>query len=287
MIFRRAQHAERVSKQLRQRRATDEAGDEQWKIVYKHNRRCFTGKARACKAKEHSEALRQSCSVGEVKNIPADDNQKQRQNMPHRCGDVLDLLFEQPLDTKKHVEIQAPEHKVPACTMPQSRQRPDDEQVQIYMPAVAAQRNVDVIAKEGAERDMPSAPELRDRARDIRQSEVLRVFEPENAAKADRHVGVAGKIEVDLKREQDHAQPHAKRCSGGELPVENLACDFARTVGQQHLFAQADAEARHAVENIFMAGRALFDLLFHVAVAHNRPGDELREQTHIQQKPPV
>ena len=70
------------------------------------------------------------------------------------------LLFEQPLNTQQHEKIQSPQHKVPARAVPEARERPDDEEIQIDMLAVAAERYVDIIPEERAERNVPPSPEF-------------------------------------------------------------------------------------------------------------------------------
>ena len=63
----------------------------------------------------------------------------------------------------KYEEIKPPEYKIPAGAMPQSRQEPDKKEVGNgagNTVAVAAQRDVDIIAEEGAKGDMPTAPEF-------------------------------------------------------------------------------------------------------------------------------
>ena len=86
-----------------------------------------------------------------IEHVPADQNQQQRQNMAHGLWNFGKLLFEQPLNTQQHEKIQSPQNEVPARAVPEARERPDDEEVQVDMPAVAAERYVDIIPKKRAQ----------------------------------------------------------------------------------------------------------------------------------------
>ena len=66
--------------------------------------------------------------------------------------------------------------------------------------AVAAQRNVEVVAQEAAERHVPAAPEVAHRQGAVGRVEVERDAQAEHQRQADRHVGIAGEVEVDLQR---------------------------------------------------------------------------------------
>ena len=95
--------------------------------------------------------------------------------------------------------------------MPQTRQRPDDKQVQIHVFPVAAERYVDIIPEERAERNVPPSPEFGNGFCRIRQTEVLHERKAEDFPETDCHVGVAGKIEVDLEHVGEHAEQDAHR----------------------------------------------------------------------------
>ena len=77
--------------------------------------------------------------------------------------------------------------------------------------AVAAERDVEVVAEPGRQRDVPAPPELGEALRDVRVVEVLEEAEPEHPAEPDRHVRVAGEVEVDLERVAERAEPGERR----------------------------------------------------------------------------
>src|SRR6185436_8831964 len=98
---------------------------------------------------------------------------------------------EQPVQT-------APKDKIPRRTMPQPTKQHRYNQVcaasRRSLP-VAAQSDIDMIAQEAAECDVPASPELGDVSCLVRRREVEREMHVENAGQPDRHVGVAGEVE--------------------------------------------------------------------------------------------
>ncbi len=166
--------------------------------------------------------------------------------------------------------------------MPQPAQQHDDRQVCVSaVPAlaVAAQGNVEVIAKPGGQRNMPSSPELGDRLADVGRVEVLGEHEPHHQPQADRHVGVGRKVEVDLEGIGDGADPGV----GGadRTGVEAHVRDLAAGVGQHHLLGQAHREQRYAPAELLEGVRPLAQLIVDFLKADDRPGDKLREHRHV------
>ena len=82
-------------------------------------------------------------------------------------------LFEQD-ESKQH---HAPEDKIPACPVPEAGEKPHDCEREYragIAVAAAAERDVDIVAKPCAERDVPAAVELAHRARGVGQVKVAR-----------------------------------------------------------------------------------------------------------------
>ena len=75
------------------------------------------------------------------------------------------------------------------------------------MLLVAAERNIYIIAEKAAKRHVPPTPELRHRFGNIRIVEVFREAKAENFAESDRHIAVAGKIEIQLDNVHKAAKP--------------------------------------------------------------------------------
>ena len=105
--------------------------------------------------------------------------------------------------------------------------------------------------------------------------EILREHETQHQSEADRHVGVAAEIEVNLERIGDHAVPRIEKSRRGG--VEDRVRDLAARIGQQDLFRQAEAEERDAAREAGQRVLALLQLRGDVGEAEDRAGDELRE----------
>ena len=88
--------------------------------------------------------------------------------------------------------------------MPQAGEQPyhgDVEKLAAPAAAVAAQRDVHIIAEPGAERHVPAPPEFRHAGGDVWVVEVFLELETYHPPEADGHVGIAGEVKVDLQRE--------------------------------------------------------------------------------------
>src|SRR5205814_9841154 len=110
------------------------------------------------------------------------------------------------------------------------------------MPA-AAKRNVEIVAQEVRQRDVPAAPKVTQVGRKIRPAKILRQQEAEQQRGADRHLGIGGEIEEELKRECKRRGPgfaeieHALRALREELIDRR-----SKPIREQHLLAEADRE---------------------------------------------
>ena len=134
---------------------------------------------------------------------------------------------------------------------------------------------------------MPAAPEVDDVDRLVGGVEVDRQADAEHPAEADRHVGIAGEVEVQLEGVGQRPAPGLEQgrfvatVGGGEhrRGVDRDA------VGQDHLLEQPDGEDRQAdreVVQIDPIGAVLGELRDHLAVVNDRPGDQLRKEGHEQ-----
>ena len=172
--------------------------------------------------------------------------------------------------------------------MPEAGQQPDDEDVTDMLERadpVAAQRDVHIVPEEGAEGNMPPAPELRDTFGDIGIVEILEKAETENAAHADGHVGIAAEIEIDLEGVGNCHEPAAPE--GHIARGHQLIGDDAAGVGQQHLLGKADEKSQEAFVHILGPDLTALQCRFNVGVIDDGAGNQLGEETHIHQKPSV
>ena len=115
-------------------------------------------------------------------------------------------------------------------------------------PARAAERDVDVVAEPGRQRDVPAPPEVGRAAREIRMVEVLGQLEPEPARRAARDVGVGGEVRVDLDREGEHAGPEDVERRIRQR--EDLVGDHADVVGDDELLEEAPADQDEAAARL-------------------------------------
>src|SRR5919204_113513 len=133
-------------------------------------------------------------------------------------------------DDQERPMEQAPHDEIPARAVPQSAEEEHRHEIAVHptrADAIAAERHVQIVAKPRRQRDVPPAPEFLHGACDVRPAEVLREPEPKHPAQADRHVRVAGEIEVNLKRVANDAEPRER---GREL-VRRHRKDLVRRFG--------------------------------------------------------
>ncbi len=97
----------------------------------------------------------------------------------------------------------APEHERPGGPVPEPAEQHRDHQVAVgasRAAAVAAERDVEVVAQEARQGHVPAPPEVAEAGRPVGAVEVLREDEAHQQRQPDRHVGVAGEVAVDLRR---------------------------------------------------------------------------------------
>ena len=99
-----------------------------------------------------------------------------------------------------------------------------------------------------------------------------------NQRHADRHVGIAGEIEIELERVGQHADPGL--IERWRVGAEGLRYQRLDAVGQAGLLEQADGEDDQAAQDQMRIGAFCFgalELRNHVPVMQDRPGDQMRE----------
>ena len=94
--------------------------------------------------------------------------------------------------------------------MPQTSDRHGQQQIAVSCEraaAIAAHRDVEVVADPARQGQVPAPPEVLDAARQIGVVEVFREMEAEHLADADGHRAVAGEVEEQLQRVGAAANP--------------------------------------------------------------------------------
>ncbi len=95
----------------------------------------------------------------------------------------------------------------------------------------------------------------------------------------DGHVGVAGEVEVDLEGVGQHSEPGQRRRR--RVGLEDQVGDRADVVGDQDLLREADREVAETAGAQVVRGDPLAKLIGEIAIAHDRPGDQLREECDV------
>ena len=112
---------------------------------------------------------------------------------------------------------------------------------------VAAERNVEIVAQELRQRHVPAPPEIDDVDGLVRRIEIERQKDAEHQRNADRHVRVAGEIEIELEGVGERADPGLieRRC-GRAKGERNKRLD---AIGETGLLEQADPENDQAAQD--------------------------------------
>ena len=113
-----------------------------------------------------------------------------------------ELVQEELLKQDEHAPINAPQHEVPSCPMPDTGKSPYHHGIEDKawgLDAVATKRDVDIVAKEPTERHVPTSPELGGALREVGVVEVPGVIEAHHLAKTDGHIRIAREIKVNLE----------------------------------------------------------------------------------------
>ena len=164
--------------------------------------------------------------------------------------------------------------------MPEAGKAPYNQKVQ-NLPGqalpVTAQGNIHIFPEPGGKRNVPPAPEFGYAGTDVGVVEVFQEFKAEHPPQASCHVGIAGKVKVDLQGVGQDAHPGGE---GSPFCLEKIP-QIAHGVGQEHLFSQAQdkqLDAGGKVVDILPAG---LHLLRHILIPDNGAGNQLGEQGDI------
>ena len=134
-----------------------------------------------------------------------------------------------------------PDHEVPTAAMPQPAEQHGECEVSIRKQratAIAPEGDVDVIAKPRRQGDVPAAPEVAHRRRQVGAAEVLHEVDAEQARRADGDVAVAGEVAEDLEGEEEDRDDdrEAAICAGF---VEDLLDVDGDSIGDDELLEEA------------------------------------------------
>ena len=120
---------------------------------------------------------------------------------------------------------------------------------------------------------MPALPEFRDILTQEWMAEVLLQMEAEDPRDADRHIRIAGEIEVHLQSVQHYAVPDPQGGLCGKIVPQELIDDAGEPVCQYDLFAQTNGDASESDTDIVRGHMALVQVCLHGLIPGNRAGN--------------
>src|SRR5215213_1802454 len=97
---------------------------------------------------------------------------------------------------------------------------------------------------------MPAPPEFRQRLRNVGRIEVLSQAKSEHPGQPDGHVGITGKIEIDLYGKTGEAQPCIGWAEVRRVSREHLIGECAERVGNQELASETARKAEKSAAKI-------------------------------------
>ena len=281
---------EKVALDLRQdRQAEGNRRREKENIIAQGGPGDRIGKRRGvCKhadAGQIEEKLAELAEILEVKDAEADDDNELAVNMLPPNRPFFHALFaELLLEENEEAEIEAPKDEIPRGAVPHAGAEPDEKKA--YVLAVFAEdRHIEqIITEEGAERNMPALPEFRNRLAGKGMTEVFVKMKAEHAAEADRNIGIAAEIKVDVQGIGNHGIPCTEHGEPGDVLAEEGIDNYPEVVGDDDLFREADDHAQRALAQVVHRCAAVVDFILDHAVADDRACDKLREQRDIKKE---
>ena len=126
---------------------------------------------------------------------------------------------------------------------------------------------------------MPTPPELGGAAGDVGIVEIFGKVKAKDLSQADRHIAVAGKIEIDVQHIGGGVHPAIQHrgLSGGFIHRNELI----QHIGDEHLFGKSQHKALRTGGNHIGGGAALLKLRLDIGIADNGPCNKLREHGDV------
>jgi len=250
------------------------------------------GQARYRHAVQSQHALPDGPSLSDrvgAEQDPGHTDGQERHGHGHRLGQAQACFHPEPVQADEQPVQQPPQHESPGRSMPEAA---DDhgkgrcQQSSGKAVAVAAQRDIDVVAQEPGQRPVPALPEVGDADRLIRGIEVLRQSNAEQQADADGHVRIAREVEIDLQAIADRGHPGFEERQDGIGRKQRIDM-LGDAVGDDAFLKQADREQEQPLGELPGVKRhALAQLRHDVRVVQDRAGDQVREERNREREAP-
>ena len=171
--------------------------------------------------------------------------------------------------------------------MPQTTHQKDDKGIADdfgFGSAAASQGNVDIVTKPGGERNMPATPELGYVTAEIGHVEVAHQLNAEQFGATYGYIGIAGKIAVYLKGEENGCQQQGTAALV-LISIKHLIDIDGTIVGYDYLLEKAPQHLTATVNGLcIIKGARMLELRQKVGGTLNRTRNQLREKADIGQK---
>ena len=177
---------------------------------------------------------------------------------------------------------QPPQHKIPRRAVPQPRKHPHGENIQHPPPTAdpaAAHGDIHIVPKPAAKADMPPPPELRDASRKVGVVEILHKMEPQHPPQADGHVGIAGKVEVNVQGKGHGVHPVKQ--DGFFAALAEQLNQQGKIIRKDNLFPQPHQKPPQTHRRVFPAVLPVLQLPGDVCIADDGPRNQLGKQGDI------
>ena len=226
------------------------------------------------------------CHITQVlngENHPADYNDKQAVDVTYGCRAFFQYAQQSQLFYyQNNAVVHAPHDKIPAGSVPQTGQSPDNGNIQKLARntfSVSAERDIHIFLEPGTQRHMPSAPEFRYAPWNIRIVEVFQIVKSKNLAQTYGHIRISWKVKINLESKCYSSQPC--RCHTEIFHRRKLHPYDINLVRQQYFLAEAYNKSSHALSCLFQVSPASRQHHRYIRISHDRSCDKLREQSNI------
>ena len=175
----------------------------------------------------------------------------------------------------------SPDDEGPVRAVPEAAEQHRQHQVDVgaeLRAAVAAERNVEIVAQPRRQRDVPATPEIRKADRRVRHAEVVGQREAEAERDAHRSRRVAREVAEDLARECERPEPGVREADRVRRTEHSVSDVREPGIGQDDLHEEPEHDEVEAPEQLVARRLPRRRELGHeLGRAHDRAGDQVRE----------
>ena len=164
------------------------------------------------------------------------------------------ILTQKSTQSKCQSMYQPPNNKVTCKAMPKPRQNKHDQYVYRLtnpLEPPSFQRKKHKITKPTGKGDVPAPPKFSNVLRYIWKVEIFHKAETHHPPYANCHIGIARKIEIQLKRVTNNYQPRNWRGNGGRRKIKDRRYNLCQSICNQSFFRKADNKTPKAISYIW------------------------------------